>query len=91
MEEEIFDKLGSNGVAIETYWEYEIEPDGENLIFSFSSRPFFRKIRVHTSPNYYPYIDQNLTRGNKIIVAQGQWLEGFVDGRLSFLTDADNR
>ena len=91
MEEDVYIKLGQHGVATEIYWSYDVESIGENLIFSFSSRPFIRQIRVHSSPGYYPYVDQNLTKGNKIIVSPGQWLEGYVDGRLSHLIDADNR
>lgn len=91
MQDELIDNLGTNGIEIQSYWNYDIEQDGENLIFSFRGRPFLRKIRHHSSSGYYPYIDMNLSRGNKIVIEPDQWLEGLVDGRWSFLTDADNR
>lgn len=84
------ESLHASGIQAEAYWSYNIERRGDDLVFSFSSRPYLRKIRSHKSPDYYPYLDINMTLGDEVIVKSGQWLEGFVDGRWSYLSDADN-
>lgn len=83
--------LLSSGSEVKDYWSYDIERSGASLVFSFESRPFFRTIRIHTSPNYFPYLGRNMTRGDTHTILPNQWLEGLYDGDWSYLTGADNR
>ncbi len=89
--DEKIEELKINGIKVDSYWTYKVVKDGNNLIFSFDTRPFVRKIRHHTSGDYYPYADINITSGDNLVVGPNQWLHGLVDGQWSHLTDADNR
>lgn len=50
------------------------------------------KIRHHTTPSYVPYAQLDVAPNTQVIlVSQGQWLEGLVNGTWSTLSDADHR
>lgn len=72
-------------------WQYDVRDEGQDIIFSFSTPPNQRRIRHHTSPQYAPYADLDISIGNEIRVTPGQWLEGLINGQWSGLSDADNR
>lgn len=70
-------------------FRYDVDKSGEDWIVTFKQRSH---IRHHTSPSHAPYVDMWINPNNENLkVAPGQWLEAFIDGKISLLSDADHR
>lgn len=71
-------------------WSYKVVPEGNDLIVSWTSWPPSRQIRVHTSRNYAPYSDLNITSPNTIRVRPNQWLSMKRNGRYGLMQGTQN-
>ena len=72
-------------------WTYTANHSNNDIIFSFTSQPHVRQIKQHTSPSYAPYRIIKVSKGDKVIVTKGQWLEVYRNNSWVLLSDADNR
>lgn len=83
-------KLGASSPA--TYWHYNVDKKPDGWIFSFSTPPASRKVRVWTGPWPSPYSEFWMSYGDSVKVLDGQWMQGLLDdGSWTLLTDVDRR
>jgi len=85
-------KISKSGLNEPFAWEYNVRREGTSLVLSWSTKPYLRRIRVHTTSNYYPYSEDSYGTNDRINVTRGQWCEMRLSNlSWAFMSDADNR
>ena len=83
-------KSATGNPVPDSYWHYEVDKTGEDWIFSFSTPPALRKVRIWTES--FAYLEMYMEYGDTVVVLDGQWMQGQLDdGTWSLLTDVDRR
>lgn len=70
--------------------KYSIDKSAPRWIISFHEGVNVM-VRMHTSREWAPYMDDWFNEGKNCGVDPGQWVEFMVDGMWTYVTEADHR